>query len=142
MLRAASVVAGTCSWLVGVVQNYAPWDGAKLKMVRENELSKPIRALDTYHGRLHLQFSFVSFKLLGQKAKEQAEVQEWMDTTIAGPSNLSTSQPVGGDGTVSAVDSPSSIGTAHTITHLLESQMVDLLRTPPSEANDSIEQEC
>ncbi|GJQ85578.1 hypothetical protein Trydic_g15238 [Trypoxylus dichotomus] len=55
------------------------------------------------------------------------------DTTVAGPFNLSTPEPDGGD---------ESIGTAHTITDLLESQMVDLLRTPPSEGSDSAGQEC
>ncbi|GJQ68736.1 hypothetical protein Trydic_g17268 [Trypoxylus dichotomus] len=93
---------------------------------------------DTYHGKLHLQFSF---RLFGRKTKEQAEAQERMDTIVAGPSNLSTPEPGRGDGTGSAVDSPRSIGTAHTITDLLESQMVDLLRTPPSEGSDSAGQE-
>ncbi|GJQ67895.1 hypothetical protein Trydic_g16655 [Trypoxylus dichotomus] len=176
MLSAACVDAGTCSWLADVVRNCAPWDGAKLKLVREDDLPKPIKALvwipgpqmesdqilhrlkvqnqklpmsswrvastkDTYHGRLHLQFSSVSFRLLGRKTKEQTEAQERMDTIVAGPSNLSTPEPGRSDGTGSAVDSPRSIGTAHTITDLLESQMVDLLRTPPSEGSDSAGQE-
>ncbi|GJQ80598.1 hypothetical protein Trydic_g20001 [Trypoxylus dichotomus] len=64
-----------------------------------------------------------------------------MDTIVAGPSNLSTPEPGGGDGTGSAVDSPRPIGTAHTITDLLDSQVVDLLRTPPSEGSDSAGQE-
>ncbi|GJQ72335.1 hypothetical protein Trydic_g3422 [Trypoxylus dichotomus] len=113
-------------WLPGVVRNCAPLDGAKLKLVREDDLPKPIKALvwiplpqtesdqilhrlkvqnqklpvnswrvvstkadpkgqqmvvamddsswkvpqDTYHGRLHLQFLSVSFRLLGRKTKE------------------------------------------------------------------------
>ncbi|GJQ79071.1 hypothetical protein Trydic_g5327 [Trypoxylus dichotomus] len=78
---------------------------------------------DTYHDRLHLKFSSVSFRLLGRKTKEQEEAQERMDTTVAGPSNLSTPEPGGGNGTGSPVDSPLSFETAHTITDLLESQM-------------------
>ncbi|GJQ65600.1 hypothetical protein Trydic_g7697 [Trypoxylus dichotomus] len=196
MLRAACVDAGT--WFAGVLRNCAPWDGAKLKLVRGDDLPKAIKALvwipgpqmesdqilhrlkvqnqklpmsswrvvgtkadpkgqqmvvamdesswkvlqDTYHGKLHLQFSSVSFRLLGRKPKEQAEAQERMDTIVAGPSNLSTPEPGRGDGTGSAVYSPRSIGTAHTITDLLESQMVDLLPTPPSEGDDSAGQEC
>ncbi|GJQ81729.1 hypothetical protein Trydic_g9168 [Trypoxylus dichotomus] len=97
---------------------------------------------DTSHGRLHLQFSSVSFRLLGRKTKEQAEAQVRMDTTMAGPSNLLTLELGGGDGTGFAVDSPGSIGTAHTITDLLESQMADLLCTPPSEGSDSAGQNC
>ncbi|GJQ81730.1 hypothetical protein Trydic_g9169 [Trypoxylus dichotomus] len=45
MLRAVCVDAGTCSWLAGVVRNCGPWDRAKLKLVREDDLPKPIRAL-------------------------------------------------------------------------------------------------
>ncbi|GJQ67151.1 hypothetical protein Trydic_g8065 [Trypoxylus dichotomus] len=128
MLKAACVEADTCSWLAHVARNCAPWNGAKLKLVREDDLPKPITALvqnqklpinswrvvsakadpkgqrmvvamdesswkvlqDTYHGRLHLQFSSVSFRLVGRKTKEQAEAQERIDTTVAGPSNLST----------------------------------------------------
>ncbi|GJQ65259.1 hypothetical protein Trydic_g7386 [Trypoxylus dichotomus] len=65
-----------------------------------------------------------------------------MDTIVAGLSNLSTPEPGRGDGTGSAVDSPRLIGTAHTITDLLESQMVDLLHTPPSEGSDSRPDYC
>ncbi|GJQ69574.1 hypothetical protein Trydic_g6670 [Trypoxylus dichotomus] len=65
---------------------------------------------DTYHGRLTLQFSSVSLRLLGRKPKEQAEAQERMDTTVAGPSSLSTPEPDGGDGTGSAIDPPRSKG--------------------------------
>ncbi|GJQ65260.1 hypothetical protein Trydic_g7387 [Trypoxylus dichotomus] len=45
MLRAACVDAGTCSWLAGVVRKCASWDGAKLKLIREDDLPKPIKAL-------------------------------------------------------------------------------------------------
>ncbi|GJQ70404.1 hypothetical protein Trydic_g22833 [Trypoxylus dichotomus] len=45
MLRAACVDARTCSWLAGVVRNCVPWDGAKLKLVREDDLLKSIKAL-------------------------------------------------------------------------------------------------
>lgn len=37
--------ASTCSWLAGVVQNCTPWEGAKLKLVKETDLTKTVRAL-------------------------------------------------------------------------------------------------
>ncbi|GJQ68337.1 hypothetical protein Trydic_g16931 [Trypoxylus dichotomus] len=188
MLRAACVDAGTCSWLAGVVRNCALWDGAKLKLVREDDLPKPIKALvwipgpqmeshqilhrfkvqnqklpmsswrvvstkadpkgqqmvvamdesswkvlqNTYHGRLYLQFSSVSFRLLGRKTKEQAKARERMDTIVAWSRHpiCQLRSRVG----VMGLDRLWTLrGTAPTITDLLESQMVDPLRAPPSE---------
>ncbi|GJQ70298.1 hypothetical protein Trydic_g22736 [Trypoxylus dichotomus] len=178
MLRAVCVDAGTCSWLAGLVRNLAPWDCAKLKLVREDDLPKPIKALvwipgpqmvsDQILHRFKVQnqkLPMSSWRVVSTKAdpkgqqmvvamgesswkatrsetKGQAEAQEGMGTIVAGPSNLSIPEPGRGDGTRSAVDSPRSIGTPHTITDLLESQMVDLLRTPPSEGSDSAGQKC
>ncbi|GJQ75590.1 hypothetical protein Trydic_g17670 [Trypoxylus dichotomus] len=65
---------------------------------------------DIYHGRLHLQFSSVSFGLLSRNEKERAETEGQIYTTETGPFNLSIPEPNWSDGTRSAVGSPQSTG--------------------------------
>ncbi|GJQ73757.1 hypothetical protein Trydic_g14089 [Trypoxylus dichotomus] len=90
--------ASMSSWRV--VGTKADPKGQQIVIVMDESSWKVLH--DTYHGRLHLQFSSVSFRLLGRKTKEQAEAQEQMDTIVAGQSNLSTPAPGGGDGNGSA----------------------------------------
>ncbi|GJQ65068.1 hypothetical protein Trydic_g7218 [Trypoxylus dichotomus] len=66
------------SWRV-LVGPKADSKGEQMVVVMDGSSWKVLQ--DIYHGRLYLQFSSVSFRLLSQKAKEQAEAQERMDTT-------------------------------------------------------------
>ncbi|GJQ68108.1 hypothetical protein Trydic_g16791 [Trypoxylus dichotomus] len=151
----------------------AACDGAKLKLVRENDLPKPIRALvwmesDQILHRLKMQnqkLPMSSWREVctktdpkGQQMVVAIDEGSWKatrseDERTGGNTGTdghhrgetiqsSTPEPGGGDGTGSAVDSPRSIATVHTITDLLEPQMVDLLRAPPNEGSDSAGQEC